>query len=97
MRTNKETAKTPFVTLDEPVSFASSSARVVRTNQVGRVLGFGCSGEEQQSFDALESFAKEAREHPERTPSNFEQELHNRVAALERSVVTAQRQRTQKS
>lgn len=90
METNRKHGVNPFVKLDEQVTLASSSERVVRTAQTGRVVGFGCSLEEEQASEALANFAKQARENPgAASDPDFRQKLHEHVERLEKSIAAA--------
>lgn len=90
MKTDKQGGFNPFVKLESPVTLASSHERVVRTSQAGRVIGFGCSSEEEQAHEALVSFAKQARENPDTASDpNFRQQLHDHIQKLEDSIVSS--------
>lgn len=90
MEAKKQSNRTPFVKLDEQVSLASSSERVVKTTQVGRVIGFGCNQSEQDALEALKNFAKEARENPQSASDpNFKQRLHEHVQKLEDAIASS--------
>jgi hypothetical protein len=91
-----ENKTSPFVKLDEQVSLASSSARVVKTAQVGRVIGFGCHGAEQEALESLKTFAKNAREKGGAAAENFEQKLHEHVQKLEGEIAKSHKQRGSK-
>ena len=77
-------SKSPFVKLDEQVSLASSTPRVIRTSEAGRVIGFGCSGAEEASFKSLESYIRDSRNNP---PDNFENELNQKIEAFKQEVL----------
>ena len=94
----KRTHTSPFVKLDEPVSFASSSKRVIQTNQAGRVIGFGCSGAEEEALENLEGFLRQARAQPDSiSQEDFEREVHERVQALEQEVLRSHIERSQQN
>lgn len=86
--------RSPFVPLEEPVSFASSTPRVLQTSQAGRVIGFGCSSAEQEAFESLKSYIQQAREQPA-SAQNFESELRSKVDAFHQQVVADQRSRSE--
>lgn len=96
MDANQPRSKTPFVKLDEQVTLASSSARVVKTAQVGRVLGFGCHQEEQEALESLKSFAKQARDNPASAGPDFEKKIRERVDKLEKVIVKHHKDRAAK-
>ncbi|MEA2489378.1 MAG: hypothetical protein QOH21_1170 [Acidobacteriota bacterium] len=82
-------SKSPFVKLDEQVSLASSTPRVIRTSEAGRVIGFGCSSAEESAFKSLESFIRDARNNP---PADFEAQLHQHVQKFQQAVVSDHKQ-----
>lgn len=96
MEANKHRNPSPFVKLDDQVSLASASERVVKTQQEGRVLGFGCNGREQEALESLKNFAKQARENPSLAGADFEQKLRAQVQQLEQAIATSQRERAKK-
>ena len=90
MQAKKQRNRSPFVKLDEQVSLASSSERVVKTTQVGRVIGFGCNQDEQDALEALKNFSKQARENPQTASDpTFRQKLHEHVQKLEEAIASS--------
>jgi hypothetical protein len=81
-----------LVDLDEPVSFASTTPRVIRTAQVGKVIGFGCSTAEEEAFQSMEGFLKDSRENPS-DQEEFESKLHEHISALETQIAADQKAR----
>jgi hypothetical protein len=96
MNTNEHSSKSPFVKLEEQVTLASSSERVVKTAQVGRVIGFGCHSSEQEAHEALTKFAKQARKNPSSAGPDFEKKVRGHVAKLEKAILSQQKKRTAK-
>ena len=86
-------SKSPFVKLDEQVTLASSTPRVILTGEAGRVIGFGCSSAEEASFKSLESFIRDSRKNP---PENFESELQSRIQKFQQEVVNEHKSRKSK-
>jgi hypothetical protein len=85
-------ARKHLLDLDEPVSFASTTPRVIRTTQVGKVIGFGCSTAEEEAFQSMEGFLKESRDNPG-DQAEFESKLHDHVTELETQIAADQRAR----
>jgi len=83
---NRQSSKTPFVKLDDQVTLASTSARVVKTAQIGRVLGFGCHQHEQEALESLKSYAKQVRENPANA-GDIEAGVHQRIQKLEQAIL----------
>ncbi|HEX8744441.1 MAG TPA: hypothetical protein VF712_15030 [Thermoleophilaceae bacterium] len=83
----------PLVDLDEKVSFASTTPRVVRTQEAGRLIGFGCSGEEEAAHQQLEGFLQQARENPGMDQGEFEGQVRSMLGQLEQSILSSQQQR----
>lgn len=97
MNINERSSKSPFVKLEEQVTLASSSERVVKTAQVGRVIGFGCHSSEQEAHEALTKFAKQARKNPASAGPGFAKKIHGHVAKLEKAILSQHKQRTKGS
>ena len=91
-RQGKMARNNPLVELDETVSFASTTPRVIRTKQAGRLIGFGCSGAEESAHQSLENFLMEHRENPG-DPGEFESKLREHLSDLETQILSAQRER----
>ncbi|PSJ40502.1 hypothetical protein [Allosphingosinicella deserti] len=90
MSSERKPQENPFVPLDTPVSLASASERVVQTNEIGRVIGFGCHQDEQDALESLKQFAKQARENPDAASDpSFRETLHGHVQKLEEAIASS--------
>ena len=87
--TSNQKAVNPFVKLDEQVTLASSSPRAVRTDQAGRVIGFGCSSNEQQALETLKGFVKESKS--KKADADFEKNLHKHIQELEKQILASKK------